>query len=136
MYVGGRYALTTERPIPAADLLEHHHGVVADALTLHGDNGFGDAMDHFRLLLGRKHILDDLDIDVRHGLFLPGCRDFACRRVTVVGHRVTKRLRVSAPIAEWSMSLEVRFAGRHTPRHTPSRDRRHITQPTEEWVRR
>jgi hypothetical protein len=26
-------------------------------------------MDHFRLLLGRKHILDDLDIDVRHGLF-------------------------------------------------------------------
>src|SRR5262245_37889665 len=136
MYVGGRDVLTTEGPVAAADLLEHHHGVVADALTLHGDNCFGDAVDHFRLLLWRKHILDHLDIDVRHDVF-------RLDRVACLSRSIRSRRSCGEAFdgeradGEWSCSLVGPVRGAVTRPVTPYPE---TVGPSsnrpKEWVRR
>jgi hypothetical protein len=66
--VGARHAqrLAADAPVAAAHLFDEDPGDASHVLSFDGDHRIGEALDDLSLLLGREHVLDQLDVDKRH----------------------------------------------------------------------
>src|SRR5918994_7952271 len=63
----GAQRLAADAPVAACDLLDDDPGHRAHVLALDRHHRVGEALDDLVLLVGREDVLDELDVDERHG---------------------------------------------------------------------